>query len=106
MFKSKRVQDIFITTNIRIVCFLRLSELVTDLEEILMNRVDVELISDLFEDINLMADVWPRLRDGNTTGMYHISRNKTNKMSVRPAKTQISPGIRRLRCPPEETLGP
>lgn len=45
-----------------------LSELVTDLEEILMNRVDVELISDLFEDINLMADIWPRLRDGNTTG--------------------------------------
>ena len=52
-------------------CVPRLSELVIDLEEILTNRVDVELISDLFEDINLLADIWPRLRDGNTTGRYH-----------------------------------
>ena len=49
-------------------CVSRLSELVVDLEEILTNRVDVELISDLFEDVNLLADIWPRLRDGNTTG--------------------------------------
>ena len=31
----------------------------------------VELISDLFEDVNLLADIWPRLRDLNTTGRYH-----------------------------------
>ena len=57
--------------NNGILCVPRLSELVIDLEEILTNRVDVELISDLFEDINLLADIWPRLRDGNTTGRYH-----------------------------------
>ena len=37
-------------------------------------------------------------------------RDKTNKMTVRPAKTQISLGIRlsdqSLRCPHEESLGP
>ena len=36
--------------------------------------------------------------------------DKTNKVSVRPAKNQISPGIRQsdqsLRCPHEESLGP
>ena len=41
---------------------------------------------------------------------YEPRHDKTNKMSVRPAKTQISLGIRqsdqRLRCPHEESLGP
>ena len=38
------------------------------------------------------------------------SRDKTNKVSVRPAKTQISLGIpqsdQSLRCPHEESLDP
>ena len=32
--------------------------------------------------------------------------DKTNKMTVRQAKTQISLGIQSLRCPHEESLGP
>ena len=46
----------------------------------------------------------------DTTSKYEPPRDKTNKMIVRPAKTQISPGIRQsdqsLRCPHEESLGP
>ena len=41
---------------------------------------------------------------------FEPRHDKTNKMSVRPAKTQISLGIRsvwsELRCPHEESLGP
>ena len=41
---------------------------------------------------------------------YEPPRDKTNKVTVRPAKTQISLGIRlsdqSLRCPHEESLGP
>ena len=39
--------------------------------ETLLVGTTVELISDLFEDVNLLADIWPRLRDGHTTGRYH-----------------------------------
>ena len=42
----------------------------------------------------------------NRFTVYEPQHDKTNKMSVRPAKTQISLGIRCLRCPHEETLGP
>ena len=51
--------------------------------------------------------------------LYEPRRDKTNKVSVRPAETQISLGIRpvwsesssaqsdqSLRCPHEETVGP
>ena len=40
---------------------------------------------------------------------YEPPHDKTNKMTVRPAKTQISLGIQNdqgLRCPHEESLGP
>ena len=52
----------------------RLTELITDLEEILTNQVDLELISDLLEDVNILADLWPKLREGNTVGEYGSSR--------------------------------
>ena len=44
--------------------------------------------------------------------LYEPRHDKTNKMSVRPAKTQISLGMASaqsdqcLRCPHEESLGP
>ena len=41
-------------------------------------------------------------RDRNTDEPRHV---KTNKMSVRPAKIQISLSIRQV-CPHEESLGP
>ena len=44
---------------------------------------------------------------GNVTDipLYEPRHDKTNKMAMRPAKTQISLGIR-LRCPHEESLDP
>ena len=42
--------------------------------------------------------------------VYEPRHDKTSKMAVRPAKTQISLGIAQsdqsLRCPHEEALGP
>ena len=49
----------------------------------------------------------------NNIGLHEPQHVKTNKMSVRLAKTQIRLGIRpdaqsdqSLRCPHEESLGP
>ena len=46
----------------------------------------------------------------NYTESYEPRHDKTNKVSVRPAKTQISWASAQsdqcLRCPHEETLGP
>ena len=44
-----------------------------------------------------------------TVNLYEPRHDRTNKMSVRPAKTQISLGIQSdqsLRCPHEESLCP
>ena len=38
--------------------------------------------------------------------VYEPRHDTTNKVTVRPAKTQISLGIRFLRCPHKESLGP
>ena len=54
--------------------------------------------------INLRS--WPSAAvETKYSALNEPPQDKTNKMAVRPAKTQISLGIR-LRCPYEESLGP
>ena len=38
--------------------------------------------------------------------VYEPRHDKTNKMTVRPAKTQSAQSDQSLRCPQEESLGP
>ena len=47
--------------------------------------------------------------DNSIDLLFEPLNDKTNKMTVRPAKTQISLGIQshqNLRCPHEKNLGP